>query len=251
MSLWIYGINSVSAVLDNRPKDVKEMIFIKPKDEKKDSERLSLVRQKAQKNGIKTSEQTEEAVFERVKNREGVNHQRVFAFINPIKIPTLNEVLESSKDKPNRVFVILDGVTDIHNIGAIIRTAVAFNVEAIVLPKDRTASITADVYKTSSGAVENIKICEEVNLVRAVGVLKENSFWVYGFEANGTQDIQKTDLRGNVCCVIGGEDTGIRRLLKDNCDMILRIPMSANAHSLNASVSAAVVMYEIQRQQQI
>lgn len=248
MSLWIYGINSVSAVLDNRPKDVKELLFVKSRDEKKDSDRLSLLRQRAQKNGIRISEQFEEEILERIKTRNGVNHQRVFAFINPVQIPSLNDVINKGKEKRDRVFLVLDGITDIHNLGAIIRTAVAFNIEAIIVPKDRNASITADVYKTSSGAVEYIKICEEVNLVRSVGILKENNFWIYGFEADGTQDINKADLKGNVCCVIGGEDSGIRRLLKDNCDMVLRIPMSSKAHSLNASVSAGVVMYEVQRQ---
>jgi len=249
MSMWIYGINSISAVMDNRPKEIKEIVIIKPKDERKDGERLTFIRQSAQKHRIKVSEKTEEEAFERIKFHTGANHQRVFAFIEPIKTPSLADVLNGSDaDKKNRLFLILDGITDIHNLGAIIRTAVAFNVEAIIVPKDRTASITPDVYKTSSGAVEYIKVCEEVNLVRAVGMLKEKNFWVYGFEADGTQDIRKADLKGHVCCVIGGEDTGIRRLLKDNCDMMLRIPISAKAHSLNASVSAAVIMYEVIRQ---
>ncbi|MCX6112385.1 MAG: 23S rRNA (guanosine(2251)-2'-O)-methyltransferase RlmB [Proteobacteria bacterium] len=248
MSLWIYGINPVSAVIDNRPKDIKEIVFIKTRDEKKEGDRLASIRQNAQKYRIRISEQTEEEAFEKIKFRPGANHQRVFAFINPIQTPSLMDVLNSDKDKKGRIFFMLDGITDIHNLGAIIRTAVAFNVEAIIVPKDRNASITSDVYKTSSGAVEYIKVSEELNLVRAVGILKENNFWIYGFEADGTQDIRKADLKGNVCCVIGGEDSGIRRLLRDNCDMILRIPISSKAHSLNASVSAAVVMYEVLRQ---
>ena len=247
MSLWIYGINPISVVLKNRPNEVKEILFIKAKDERKEGERLTAIRQDAQKYKIRVSEKTEEEAFERIKFHSSVNHQRVFAFIEPIPTPSLMDVLNSGAGNRNRLFLILDGITDIHNFGAIIRTAVAFNVEAIIVPKDRNASITPDVYKTSSGAVEYIKVCEEVNLVRAVVMLKEKNFWVYGFEADGTQDIRKADLKGHVCCVIGGEDTGIRRLLKDNCDMMLRIPISAKAHSLNASVSAAVVMYEVIR----
>jgi 23S rRNA (guanosine2251-2'-O)-methyltransferase len=118
-----------------------------------------------------------------------------------------------------------------------------------VLPKDRSVGLDPAVYKTSGGTVECMDICSEVNLVRAVEKLKTSGFWVYGLEAEpGSGYIHEADLKGNICCVIGGEDTGIRRLLKESCDSVLMIPMSPGAHSFNASVAASLFIYEIQRQ---
>jgi 23S rRNA (guanosine2251-2'-O)-methyltransferase len=244
MSFWIYGINAVSSVLEKRPKDIKEIIFLKTK-AKNESERIDAITETAKWKGVKTRFVGTEGVPEEFREKE-VAHQRVFAVINPPRVYDIADLV--GQGEGNKFFIMLDGITDVHNIGAIIRTAVAFGVDAVILPKDKSASITADVYKTSSGAIESIKVCVEVNMVRVTEILKKNGFWIYGFEADGSQEIQKADLKGNVCCVIGGEDSGIRRLLKDNCDMVLRIPMSTNVNSLNASVSAGVVMYEVQRQ---
>ncbi|MFH1223213.1 MAG: 23S rRNA (guanosine(2251)-2'-O)-methyltransferase RlmB [Pseudomonadota bacterium] len=250
--LWIYGINPVESVLKNRPKDVKELVIIKTFDEKKENERLDAVIALAKKHNIRVNEKNTNDLSEELKAKTTTAHQRVFALVNPPKIYELKELLGENKDVGRNnggdFFLMLDGITDVHNIGAIIRTAAAMGVDAIILPKDRTATITADVYKTSAGAVENIKIVTEVNLTRCVEMLKKAEFWVYGFEEDGTKNIYSADLKGKICCVIGGEDTGIRRLLKENCDIIFKIPLKTGVQSLNASVSAAIVIYEAARQ---
>jgi len=246
MSLWIYGINPVSSVLQKRPRDVKEIIFIKTLDDKKENERLVILANKSKALNIKTRTLSYDQLPAELDEKGNANHQRIFALIESPKLYELKELL--ADDRSDKFFLMLDGITDVHNIGAIIRTAAALGVDAIILPKDRSVTITADVYKTSSGAVEDVKIVNEVNLVRCVELLKEKSFWVYGFEAEGTQNIYDADLKGNVCCVVGGEDTGIRRLLKENCDLVLKIPMKGKINSLNASVSSAIVIYEVLRQ---
>ena len=246
MSLWIYGINPVNAVLKKRPNDVKEIIIIKAAEEIKQNERLVAIAEKAKKHGIKVRVQGFSELNAELKEKANAVHQRVFAFVVPPKMFEVKELLKEAKS--DQFFLMLDGITDVHNIGAITRTAAAMGVDAIILPKDRTVTITADVYKTSSGAIESIKIATEVNLVRTVEQLKEAGFWIYGFEEDGKQDLYKADLKGKVCCIVGGEDTGIRRLLKENCDAILKIPMKGDVQSLNSSVSAGIVIYEVQRQ---
>ncbi len=248
--MWIYGINTVQSVLTKRPKGVKEILVVRSKDhasDKKDpnskiEELLSL----AQKHSIRVASAPASDVYERTGVKETANHQRILAFVEPRPSRSLKDLM--GLEGKNRVFLILDGVTDPNNLGAIIRTAVGFGVEAIILPKDRSAQIKDDVYKTSGGAVEDIDICVEVNLVRAVEELKKNSFWIYGFEEDAKKNINEADLKGNVCCVMGGEDSGIRKLLAENCDMMLKIPISNKVQSLNVSVSAGIVLYEVRRQ---
>ncbi len=246
MSLWIYGINPVNAVLKKRPADVKEIIIIKALEENKENERLVAIVEKAKKHNVRVKVQGFSELNAELKEKANVVHQRVFALVVPPKMYDVKELLK--EEKKDSFFLMLDGVTDVHNIGAITRTAAAMGVDAIILPKDRTATVTADVYKTSAGAIESLKIAAEVNLVRSVEQLKEAGFWVYGFEEDGKQELYKADLKGKICCVVGGEDSGIRRLLKENCDGVFKIPMKGDVQSLNASVSAGIVIYEVQRQ---
>ncbi len=248
--MWVYGINTVNSVLAKRPKGIREILIVKAKEIVKDRKdpnvKVDELITLAEKNKIKVSYIQAQEVTGRSGIKEDANHQRVLALIDPKPIHQLKEMLEANGK--NRVFLMLDGVTDANNLGAIIRTAVGFGVEALILPKDRSAQIKDDVYKTSGGAVEDMAVCVEVNLVRAVELLKEKGFWVYGFEENAPQNINQADLKGNVCCVVGGEDTGVRKLLSDNCDLLLKIPMSDKVQSLNVSVSTGIILYEVKRQ---
>ena len=247
--MWIYGINTVATVLSKRPRGVKEILLVrsnKAQDDKDPNQKIEELLSLAKQRSIKVSSISAAEVMDRTGIKESANHQRLLALIEPKPSKSLKELLDVHSK--NRVFLILDGVTDQNNLGAIIRTSVALGVEAIILPKDRSAHIKDDVYKTSVGTVEDIDICVEVNLVRAVEALKEKGFWVYGFEEDATKAIHEADLKGNVCCIMGGEDTGIRKLLSENCDMLLKIPMSNKVQSLNVSVSCGIVLYEVQRQ---
>jgi 23S rRNA (guanosine2251-2'-O)-methyltransferase len=239
--MWIYGINPVESVLKKRLSEVKELIVVKSK---KENEKINSFINLAKKNNIKFKTLNLEEAINLTGLKENINHQRVFLNVNDLKTYSVDEVI---KEEIKSV-LILDSITDVNNFGAIIRSGVAFDIDLIVIAKDRSSKITSDLYKTSSGAVENIKICIETNLSRTVEILKENGFWVYGFEEYGSESIYEIDLKGKVCLVIGGEDTGIRRLLKEKCDFLLKIPIENSAHSLNASVAAAISMYELKRQ---
>ncbi|MBN1115527.1 MAG: 23S rRNA (guanosine(2251)-2'-O)-methyltransferase RlmB [Oligoflexia bacterium] len=235
--MWIYGVNPVLSVIRKRPKAVREIVFtgsLNPS-----------VAKEAESVRIRISEGKPEDIMARMGFKTRVNHQKIFASIEPPALAELDII--TGKDGDN-FLLMLDGVTDPHNLGALIRTASAFGVDAVIIPKDRNSGIDATVYKTSSGAVEEVDICSEVNLVRAVQNLKKNGYWVYGIEASASKDIGKADLKGKICCVLGGEDTGIRRLLAENCDEIFSIPMHKRAHSLNVSVAGAILMYEAQSQ---
>ena len=250
--MWIYGINTVNTVLVKRPQGVREILIVKAKDVVKDQKdpnsKVNDLINMAEKKGIKVTFVGGYDICERTGIKEDANHQRVAALIEPKPTLVLKDLLETHGHGKNRLFLMIDSVTDPNNLGAIIRTAVAFGVEVIILPKDRSAQIKDDVYKTSGGAVEDMDFCVEINLVRSVELLKEKGFWVYGFEEDAEKKINEADLKGNVCCIIGGEDTGIRKLLTQNCDMLLNISISKKVQSLNVSVSAGIILYEVQRQ---
>ena len=248
--MWIYGINTVISVLEKRSRGLKEVLVVRPSGQLKDktdqNPKIQEIVSIAKKNSIKTSNIALSDVSKRTGVKDGVNHQRVLAYIEPKAQRSIKDIL--SNDDKDITLLILDGVTDPNNLGAIIRSAVAFGVKAIILPKDRSAQIRDDVYKISGGSIEDIDICTEVNLARVVEELKEQGFWIYGFEEDADKKLNEVDLKGKVCCVLGGEDTGIRKLLSEKCDLLLNIPISTNVQSLNVSVSAGVVLYEVYRQ---
>lgn len=241
---WIYGTNAINAVLKNRPQSVRRIISVLTKSPRRDED----VSPKIYNKGINIETVEIEKFIELTGFRRDTVHQNVAAFINPPIFYDLREIIKDEEQGKHKVILMLDGLTDPRNLGAIIRTASACGVDAIVLPKDRSARIDATVYKTSSGAIEDVKICMEVNLSRSIELLQEKYFMVYGLDEDAKSSIYEEKYTTSVCCVIGGEDTGIRRLVGEHCDKFLKIPMSQQAHSLNASVAAAVFMYEIYRQ---
>jgi 23S rRNA (guanosine2251-2'-O)-methyltransferase len=248
--MWIYGINTVSSVINKRPKAVKEILIVKPKEHLKDKSdqnpKIQDLMSLANKKSIKISSVMINDLNKKTGVKDAANHQRVLAYIEPKPQVSVRDLLANNDQ--DITFIILDGITDPNNLGAIIRTAVAFGVKAIILPKDRSAQIRDDVYKTSGGSIEDIDICSEVNLVRVVEELKKEGFWIYGFEEDAEKNTNDVNLKGKICCVLGGEDTGIRKLLSERCDLLLKIPISKPVQSLNVSVSAGIILYEVQRQ---
>lgn len=241
-TIIIYGINPVKSVIKNRPKDIEAVYFVGT--EIKDSDLLKSINV----NKIKyeyLNEQETDAIIRGLNSNIKVSHQRVFAKIKLKVEPNFEEFLLQDK---NDFFVIADGVTDPNNLGAIIRNLSAFGVCGLILPKDRSAKIDAVVYKTSVGEIENLNIFVVTNLNESVKKFKKSGFWIYGFEEDGEKAIWNTDFSGKICCVIGGEGDGIRKLLKSNCDFLLKIPMEAGVQSLNVASSSAVVCYEIFKQ---
>ncbi len=171
---------------------------------------------------------------------ENGNHQGVILEVEDYKYTYIDDMLDS------KIIVILDHLEDPHNFGAIIRTCEAAGINSIVIPKDRSVKVNATVMKTSAGTLENVNISVVSNLVNVIKKLKKNGFWIIGTDMEGT-DYKNIDYTGKIALVIGNEGKGISKLVEENCDFIAKIPMYGTVNSLNASVAAALVIYEAVR----
>lgn len=170
-------------------------------------------------------------------------HQGIILYIPDYKYKTLNEVLENEP----QFLVLLDHLEDPHNLGAIIRTSEAAGVDAIVMPKDRQVMINSTVMKTSVGTLDNMDIVAVTNLVQTIEELKKNGYWVVGTALENSVDYRDIDYSGKIALVIGNEGSGISRLVAKSCDFIAKIPMYGTTNSLNASVAAGIMIYEVVR----
>lgn len=210
------------------------------------SRRLDKLRKLAATHNIPVGN-TSASMLERLAQSE--HHQGVVARVSPFPVTALAEVLASDAAGADRRFlIILDNLTDPRNLGAIVRSALAVEAEAILLPKDRSAGPTPAVSKTSAGALEHTRLVRVTNVVATMRQLREHGCWLYGLEPTADQSVYEVDFTGSVALVVGGEERGIRPLVKKNCDVLLSIPQSDRLESLNASVAAAIAMYEVYRQ---
>ena len=176
-------------------------------------------------------------------------HQGVIALIGVNEYCTVEDILSLAEERGEAPFVIVcDEVSDPRNLGAIIRSAECAGAHGVIIPKRRSAGLTAIVGKASAGAAEHMAIARVPNISAVLKELKEKGLWVYGAAAGGSNDLWKTDFTGSVALVIGSEGDGIGRLVRDNCDFIVNIPMVGKINSLNASAAASVIMYEVLRQ---
>ncbi|MCY6957341.1 23S rRNA (guanosine(2251)-2'-O)-methyltransferase RlmB [Clostridium brassicae] len=177
------------------------------------------------------------------------SHQGVMAIVTPYKYCEVEDIIEYAKDKNEKPFVlVLDEIEDPHNLGSIIRTAEICGVHGIVIPKRRNVGVTPIVYKTSAGAIEHMKIAKVSNINNAIDKLKENGLWIYGADMHGENYCFQSDFSGAIALVIGSEGKGISNLTKNKCDVLVKIPMVGQITSLNASVAAGILMYEILKQ---
>lgn len=176
------------------------------------------------------------------------SHQGVIALVSNYVYSTIEEILKSAEEKGEEPFIIiLDEIEDPHNLGSIIRSANVSGAHGIIIPKRRSALVTATVAKASAGAIEYTRIAKITNLNQTIKELKEKGLWVIGTDMDG-EVCYKSNLRGPIAIVIGSEGKGISRLVKENCDGVVSIPMTGEINSLNASVAAGIIMYEINRQ---
>ena len=179
---------------------------------------------------------------------KGVAHQGVVALVSSYEYATVDDILNKAKKNDELPFiVILDGIEDPHNLGAIARTAECAGVHGIIIPKRRSAQVNETVYKASAGAVEHVLIAKVNNINNVIDELKEKGLWIYGADMDGDLYFN-ISLKGAVALVIGNEGKGISRLTKEKCDCLVKIPMVGRISSLNASNAAAVLMYEVVRQ---
>lgn len=174
------------------------------------------------------------------------NNQGVIAIVPPYNYCEVEEILEEAKRKNEMPFIlILDGIEDPHNLGSIIRTAETAGVHGIIIPKRRAASVNSTVSKVSAGAVEYMKIARVNNINETIRYLKEQDVWICGTDMDTNTIYTKQDYKMPIAIVIGSEGFGMSRLVKENCDFLVKIPMKGKITSLNASVSAGIIMYEV------
>lgn len=189
---------------------------------------------------------TERAGLDRICG--GLNHQGVIAYAAAKEYVSIDDILATASERGEPPFVlVLDGIEDPYNLGAIIRTAECAGVHGVIIPKRRSATLSAAVEKTSAGALEYMAIARVPNLTAAVEELKEKGLWVYAAEAGG-QPLHSTSMTGPVAVVMGGEGTGVSQLLRSKCDFTVSVPLCGRINSLNVSAAAAVVLYEVRNQ---
>ena len=180
------------------------------------------------------------------------NHQGVIAVVPPFEYCEVEDILDEAKNKNEKPFIlILDGIEDPHNLGAIIRTAETAGVHGVIIPKRRAASVNSTVNKVSAGAVEHMKIARVNNINDTIQFLKDSGLWIIGTDGKAENYYYEQDLTGAIALVIGSEGYGMNRLVSENCDILVKIPMKGKITSLNASVSAGIVTYEIVKQRRI
>lgn len=176
------------------------------------------------------------------------NHQGVIAIAACKDYVTLEELFEVAEEKCEPpFFIVCDELEDPHNLGAILRTAEAAGAHGVVVPRRRSVGLTGAVYKASAGAVEYVPVARVTNITDALGEMKKRGMWIYGLDMDG-EDWCATDLTGAMALVVGSEGRGVSRLVRENCDFVLSLPMSGRINSLNASVACGIVLYEAARQ---
>lgn len=236
----IYGRNAVLEALNGGHK-INRLLIVEGKKEGTIQKIISLAKDKGMIFEFVSRERLD-------KLTDKQNHQGVVAYISPIEYSTLEEILNSAE---NPFILLLDELEDPHNFGAILRTAEAFGVNGVLIPKRRSVSLNATVMKTSAGAAEYIKVAQITNVAQTIKELKENFFTIIGSDIEG-ENIFTTNksFKSNesIVLIVGNEGKGMRRLTKENCDVLLKIPMQGKINSFNASVATGILIYEIIRQ---
>ncbi len=238
----VIGMHAVSELLAQRPGSVRRLIFQVGRNDK----RINEIRELAAAANVTVEELAKEA-FER--EFDGV-HQGVAA-VAEFENSTLSEKslfeLLSNLDHPP-LLLILDGVTDPHNLGACLRSADAAGVDAVIIPKDKSVGLNATVRKVACGAAETVNLAAVTNLARCLDKLKEEGIWLVGAADQADSSLYDQDLDGPIALVMGSEGSGLRRLTKESCDFLVSIPMAGALSSLNVSVATGVCLYEARRQ---
>ena len=187
-------------------------------------------------------------VDKQVLDKESVTkkHQGVIAFTTDYEYFDLEDIIAEKKSEKGGFIVLCDGIEDVHNLGSILRVSECAGADGVVIPKSGSASVTEAVIRISAGAAEHMKVAKVPNLNQAIETLQKNGYWVYALEAGG-EDIYEEKFEGNIALVVGGEDSGVKRLTKQKCDKVLSIPLQGQVNSLNASVALGIAAYEVLR----
>lgn len=243
MSQWekIYGVHAVEALLRHHPKRVKRVWLAEGRRDPRVQTLLDLAGQAR----VEVAQADRRELDEWV---EGV-HQGVVADVSPSQVwgeTMLEELLDRTEGAP--LLLVLDGVTDPHNLGACLRTADAAGALAVIVPKDKSATLNATVRKVACGAAEVIPLVAVTNLARSLEKLQQRGIWIVGTAGEAEQELYAQDLTGPIALVMGAEGKGMRRLTREHCDYLVRLPMAGSVSSLNVSVATGVCLFEALRQ---
>lgn len=238
----IFGIHSIEAALNNDPANIVELYI----ESDSHNARLKELSERAREIGIKPHARAKDALD---KMTGGARHQGAVARYRappPRSEGDLSALVENAGN--GALLLVLDGITDPHNLGACLRSAEAAGVTAVIVPKDRAAGITPTVRKASSGAADRVPFFAVTNLARTLKAIKQQGVWLVGLAGDADKDLYSIDLKGNIALVVGSEGEGMRRLTRESCDFVARIPMRGSVESLNVSVATGVVLFEALRQ---
>jgi 23S rRNA (guanosine2251-2'-O)-methyltransferase len=247
---FIYGLHAVDGLLRNKPKSVQRLWVQSGREDKRIAALVAL----AQNQGVPVARQPRQDLDGMVSGR----HQGVVAeaFDTPVSGDTNQSNLWQEQDLLRLVdnkegpllLLVLDGVTDPHNLGACLRSADAAGVDAVVVPKDKSADLTPIVRKVACGAAEVVPFVRVTNISRTLQALQERGVWLYGTAGESEKSIYDSDLSGSIALVMGAEGSGLRRLTREQCDFLVNLPMSGSVSSLNVSVATGICLFEIVRQ---
>ena len=235
-------------MLEKKPEEIERLLIISGRKNRRQTELVNLARLR----NVRIVEVSKEELESQVQG----THQGVAAFVNkssaaPRGIVSAADLIESVGKRNSELLLVLDSVTDPHNLGACLRTADAAGVRFVIIPKNNSASLNSTARKIASGAAETVNLLAVTNLARFLTDLKQVGFWIIGTDERATKTIYQQDFRGLVVLVMGSEGTGLRRLTREKCDFLASIPMAGDLSSLNVSVAAGVTLFEAVRQRSL
>ncbi|HHF2916126.1 23S rRNA methyltransferase [Vibrio parahaemolyticus] len=238
---FIYGIHAVKAVLEREPERFIEAYVLKGRQD----DRLMPILNDLHVCGVSIQQMTRKTLDDKAR---GANHQGIIARVKPAKQLNENDIDDILAQHESPLLLVLDGVTDPHNLGACLRNADAAGAAAIIVPKDRSAPMNATVSKVACGAAEVVPLIRVTNLARTMRTLQEKGIWFVGTAGEATHDIYQAKLTGPLAIVMGAEGDGMRRLTRETCDDLIKIPMAGSVSSLNVSVASGICLFEAVRQ---
>ncbi len=238
---FIYGIHSIKSVLEKNANSIT--LIYKQKDQR--NTRVEELLQLAKTAGIPIKTHSASELDDLTQH---ANHQGIVALSEPLRAYDEQDLFALVEQHPDCLLLILDGVTDPHNLGACLRTADAAGVHAVIAPKDRAAGLTPVARKVASGAAEVIPFIQVTNLARTMQKLRDNGVWIYGTDSEADKSLYEQEFKGKIALVMGAEGEGMRRLTREQCDFLISLAMTGTVASLNVSVATGVCLYEIMRQ---
>ncbi len=240
---WLYGTHPVLAALENPARTLHRLLCTQ------DCFRTleKVLEQFSRKRSLPSPEIVKKDIFDSVLP-PGAVHQGIALSVSPLPALGVEDLIKKAAPHEHAHVIVLDQVTDPHNVGAIIRSAAAFNALAVIVPDRSSPDETGTLAKAASGALERIPLIRVTNLARTLALLKEGGFWCAGLDGTATETLAQAKLSGKIALVMGSEGDGLRRLTREHCDYLLRLPISNTVESLNVSNAAAIALYEMVRE---